>query len=259
MPPGKDWRTPADETGNDALQYSDIAIGYLSRNLRYRADYARALSRVKRGAVSADEATAALVRRWGISFHAAPPSAYDPKLAVAQADLSPASVILAPAPADLGTALRLDLKMLGAVRACMTLGGLLHFILADPDGDAHVWVSGSLDKPLAMMLPIGADLIARLASAERLRRRLLGIATGPPALRPPPFRLQHLLTLLRVLDGREAGASRRELAAALIDGGVTGYSAAEWVECRERKRIGRWTTEALELRDGGYVRLLRGG
>ena len=57
MPPEKDWRAPPDEAGNDALAYSDIAIGYLRRNPRYRADYYRALGRVKRGAITADEAT----------------------------------------------------------------------------------------------------------------------------------------------------------------------------------------------------------
>ncbi|MBB6192553.1 hypothetical protein FHS51_002802, partial [Sphingobium wenxiniae] len=39
MPPEKDWRAPSDEAGDDALQYCDIAMGYLSRNTRYRADY----------------------------------------------------------------------------------------------------------------------------------------------------------------------------------------------------------------------------
>ena len=53
MPPEKDWRAPPDEAGDDALQYSDIAIGYLSRNVRYRSDYRRALGRVKRGAITA--------------------------------------------------------------------------------------------------------------------------------------------------------------------------------------------------------------
>ena len=32
MPPEKDWRAPPDEAGDDALQYSDIAIGYSTTN-----------------------------------------------------------------------------------------------------------------------------------------------------------------------------------------------------------------------------------
>lgn len=258
MPPGKDWRAPPDEAEDDALQYSDIAIGYVSRNDGYRADYRRALGRVKRGAISADEATAALVRRWGISFHTAPSSAFDPKLAVARPDLSPSSIVLAPSVDGIGAG-HLDIKRLGAIRARMRIGDFLHLILADKAGDEHLWVSGSLDRPLAVVLPIGTDPLARLASAERFCRRLLGMAAGPPALSPSPFRRRHLLTLLRVLDGHHAGASRRELAATLIDLEVRHYSAAEWTESRERKRIGRWIAEAVELRDGGYIRLLRGG
>ena len=259
MPPEKNWRVSPDETGDDALQYSDIAIGYLSRNARYRADYARALGKVKRGAVTADEATTALVWRWGISFHAAPSSAYDRKLAVARPDLSPASIVLAPALPDIGAEPAFNVRALGAVRARFKIGGFLHLILADRDGDEHLWLWGRPDQPMAMMLPIGSDPLARLASAERLFRRLKGIATGPPVVRPTPFRRRHLLTLLQLLDGHRAGASRRELAATLIAADVRDYSAAEWADSRERKRINRWITEAVELRDGGYIRLLRGG
>lgn len=258
MPPEKDWRAPPDEAEDDALQYSDIAIGYVSRNDGYRADYRRALGRVKRGAISADEATAALVRRWGISFHTAPSSAFDPKLAVARLDLSPSSIVLAPSPDGIGAA-NLDIKSLGAIRARMRMGDFLHLILADTDGDEHLWVSGPLDRPLAVVLPIGTDPFGRLASAERFCRRLLGMAAGPPALRPTPFRRQHLLTLLQVLDGLRAGASQRELAASLIHRKVRRYDPAEWTDSAERKCIRRWLKEAVELRDGGYIRLLRGG
>ena len=254
MPPEKDWRSPPDEAGDEALQYPDIAIGYLSRNDRYRAEYARALRRVKRGVVTADDATAALVRRWGISFHAAPAAAFDPKLAVIRPDLSQTGIVLAPSLDGIGATQRLDIAKLGAVRARMRIGDFLHFALAGRNGDEHLWVAGALDRPMAMMLPIGPDPFARLAAAERFCRRLLGMPAGRPPLRPPPSRRRHLLTLLRVLDGKEAGASRREIAAVLIDGD----NAADWVESRERKRIARWIAEAITLRDGGYIRLLQG-
>lgn len=259
MPPEKDWRAPPDEAGDDALQYSDIAIGYVSRNSRYHLDYRRALDRVKRGVLSADEATAELVRRWGISYHATPASAFDRKLAVARPDLAPDSIILAPCLDGIGAAPRLDMAMFGALRARMKIGDFLHLILADAEGDERVWVAGPLGVPMAMMLPIGADPFARLAAAERLCRRLSGMASGPPALRPPPFRREHLLTLLQVLDGQRAGATQREMAASLIHRKVRRYSTAEWIESPERKRIKRWLKEAVELRDGGYIRLLRGG
>ncbi|MEN7537310.1 DUF2285 domain-containing protein [Aurantiacibacter flavus] len=258
MPPERDWRTPPDEARDEALQYSDIAVGYLSRNANYRTEYRRAIDRVKRGAVKADDATAALVRRWGISFHTDPSAAFDPKLTVARPDLSPTDIVLAPALSGIA-AKRLDPKSLGEVRACITIGEFRHFILADKDGDEHLWVAGSFGRPLAMMLPFGPDPLVRLASAERFCRRLLGMAAGPPPLRPTQFRRHHLLTLLQVLDGHHAGATRRELAAALIDRDVRDYSAADWNDSRERKRISRWIKDAVELRDGGYIRLLRGG
>jgi len=181
MPPEKDWRAPPDEAGDDALQYSDIAIGYLSRNVRYRSDYRRALGRVKRGTISADNATANLVQRWGISYHAAPGSAFDRKLAVARPDLSPASIVLAPALAGIG-AQPLDMRALGDVRARIRMGDFLHIILADPDGDEHLCMCGPCHGPMAVMLPIGPNPFARLASVERLCRRLNGMA-GPPLQR----------------------------------------------------------------------------
>lgn len=259
VPPEKDWRASPDEAGNAALQYSDLAIGYLRRNSRYLAAYHRALMRVKRGDITADAATAALVRRWGISFRAEPSSAFDALCVVARADLSPDHVVLASAPPDIGMAQPLDIGSLPAVRARMNLDGNVHIILGDREGDAHLWVLGSPAQPLAVMLPLGTDLAVRLASAERLRRLFRGLSGGAPPLRPPPSRRRHLLTLLQVLDGCAAGASRRELAASLIDVEVRRFSAAEWADSRERKRISRWLAEAVELRDGGYIRLLRGG
>ncbi len=259
MAAANDWRIPLEETGNAPPRYSDIAIGYVRRNPQYRAAYQHALQAVKRGRISADDATAELVRCWGISFHADPASPYDPHLIVTRPDLSPENVILGHAPPEAGRACPLDMHALGPVRATMRLDACLHIILADADGDVPLWLLDKPDCPLAMILPLGADLAVSMAAAERMRRRLKGLRAGPLALRPPPSCCRHHRMLLRTLDGRAAGASRRELAAILIDVAVRGFNAAEWVECRERKRIGRWLAEATELRDGGYIRLLRGG
>lgn len=259
MPSDEDWRRPVDDAGSDALQYSDIAIGYLSRNTRYQVEYRRALGRVKRGTVSADDATATLVRRWGISFHTAPAAAFDSKLAVMRPDLSPSNIVLAPALPGFRRAQPLDVPALGPIRARVSFDGFVHFILADPEGDEHLWIAGGIDRPLALMLPYGPYLRTQMAEAERLRRRLGGIPSGPPALRLPPARRAHHLTLFRLLDGRQAGATQRELAAVLIGDGVRAYNAADWTESKERKRIRRWSAEATGLVQGGYLRLLSGG
>lgn len=259
MPPGRDWRTPADEAEDERLQYPDIAISYLSRNPRYRADYQHALDLVEKRLIDADAATADLVRHWGMSFRAAPAAAFDPKQAVSRPELSPASVVMEPAPVGFTEARPLEAQALGTVRARMTIGDDTHLILADPGGDHRLWIRGQPDRPLALMLPHGADLRIRLAAAERLRRRLRGISSGPPPLLMTTTKRHRLLTLLRVVDGRDAGASARELAVVLISQAVTDYSAAEWADCRERKQIGRWTRMAFELVEHGYLRLLRGG
>ena len=81
---------------------------------------------------------------------------------------------------------------------------------------------------------------------------LQGLGTSCRETRVPP-------EAASTVDGHQAGATQRELAASLIHRRVRRYSAAEWVESKERKRVRRWLAEAVELRDGGYLRLLRGG
>ena len=68
-----------------------------------------------------------------------------------------------------------------------------------------------------------------------------------------------LATTDRWIAGDPDPTTQRELAASLIHRKVRRYSTAEWIESPERKRIKRWLKEAVELRDGGYIRLLRGG
>ena len=254
----RDWRAPVDDAGDGTLRYCDIAIGYLSRNPRYRAEYRRALAKVKRGRIVADAATAGLLRRWGISFHAAPASAWNPELAVVRPDLSPASVILM-SPPDIVAASPFAIGALGTVRAAIRFDGAAHLIVADPQGDLSLWLLAPANNPVAIMLPVGDGLGPRFTEAERLRRHLRGLPAGPPALLVPPARRRYLRTLLRVVAGRQAGVRARELAAVLIDPKVREYSAAAWDDSAERRQIGRWTIAAFELVNGGYIRLLRGG
>lgn len=67
------------------------------------------------------------------------------------------------------------------------------------------------------------------------------------------------LTLqLRALDGHFDGASRREIAAILLDPEARGLSAIEWKSTALRKRINRIITHAKNMMNGGYLTLLRG-
>lgn len=255
MPTKRDWRTLVDTAGDKPLRYIDIAFGYLSRNPRYRTRFKRALRDVERGRLSSGAATSALIRQWGLTVE--PVTERQAGRVIAHPALSPASIILAKPP-DLLPATSIDIGTLGDMRSDVMLGDAMHVAVPDPQGDLSIWMFARSGKPMAVVLPFDDGLNARYAEAERLRRRLRGIAAGPPSLIVPPSRRAHFRMLLRVLDGRQAGARSRELAAVLIDPEVRHYNAAEWSDSAERRQIGRWTAAAFELMNGGYLRLLRG-
>lgn len=70
---------------------------------------------------------------------------------------------------------------------------------------------------------------------------------------------QARLTLqLRALDGELEGATRREIAAVLLDAEARGIPAIEWKTTALRKRVNRIVAGAVALMNGGYLDLLRG-
>lgn len=114
------------------------------------------------------------------------------------------------------------------------------------------------NEELAYICPADAQGGFRLALAAALHRGLSGEGTArPPASADPgPTERWRLVQWLRLLDGIAAGASPRDLAAALFAPQALGYSAAEWDASSERRRIARWQRSALAMRDGGYRALL---
>jgi len=255
MPAERDWRTAVDTAGEKPLRYMDIAFGYLSRNPRYRARFDRAMRDVGRGRLSSGAAASALIRQWGVTME--PVADRQSRRVIAHPALSPASIILAKPP-DLLPATSIDIEALGDIRSDLMVGDAMHIGVPDPQGDLSLWLFTRPGRSMAVVLPFGEGLNARYAEAERLRRRLRGIGAGLPSLIVPPSRRAYFRMLFRVLDGRQAGARSRELAAVLIDPDVRQYSAAEWSDSAERRQIGRWTASAFELMNGGYLRLLRG-
>jgi hypothetical protein len=63
---------------------------------------------------------------------------------------------------------------------------------------------------------------------------------------------------LRALDGEQAGASRREIAAVLLDPSARTIPAIEWKNAALRKKVNRIVASAIALMNGGYLTLLRG-
>jgi hypothetical protein len=71
-------------------------------------------------------------------------------------------------------------------------------------------------------------------------------------------RRARLVLLLRVLDAYAAGAKPREIAAAFLDPAAASIPSLEWKSSAMRRKAKRLIKEALVLRNGGYLKLLRG-
>lgn len=258
MPTARDWRDPVVEDEDVALQGSDVAIGYLGRNPRYCSAYERALETVARGDTTMEAATEALIEEWGLSYVTSPTNPYDAGSVIARPDVAPTTVVLVEAPAELPEASPLDFDAISSVRQRMTFNRGTHAVLADPEGYHHVWHLTPLGRPVALLLPNGPHRGLRLAAATRLHRHLRGLASGPPPLALSAKARRHHQWLLRALDARLSGAKSRDAAAVLIGDHVREFNAAEWCDSSERRRLSRWNVAAVELMNGGYLRLLRG-
>lgn len=136
-----------------------------------------------------------------------------------------------------------------------------HVLLADPDGTHQLWMmEASTGCGVSFVLPLDGDFAARLHSVQRLHRRLAGRRAGPP-LRSLQLTLRQrtwLALQLRALDGLADGASRREIAAVLLDVQAREIPAVEWTNTALRKRLSRIITRARAMAKDGYLALLRG-
>ena len=136
-----------------------------------------------------------------------------------------------------------------------------HVLIDDPDGRHRLWIVGGVPtNGSAFLLPFDADFGARLHSLQRLHRRLTGKRAGPPlpSLQLSPLQRARLVLLVRALDGEQEGASRREIAAVLLDADARHIPAIEWKNAALRKKVNRVVASSLALMNGGYLTLLRG-
>ena len=133
-------------------------------------------------------------------------------------------------------------------------------MLDDPDGAHRLWLVGDRRQGSAFLIPFDDDFGARIHGLQRLHRRLSGRRAGPPlrSLRLSAAQRSRLTLLIRALDGEQEGATRREIAAVLLDDEARHIPAIEWKNAPLRKKINRIVTKALALMNGGYLALLRG-
>lgn len=135
-------------------------------------------------------------------------------------------------------------------------------VLDDPAGLHYLSLSGSGDaKWQVVILPLDETAELRLEAIGRFLRRLRGRSGGPlsAGLQLTPQRRTRLIQLLHALDFRLAGASPRDIAAALLDPEEADLPAVEWKSSATRRKANRLISDALALMKGGYRKLLRGG
>lgn len=173
----------------------------------------------------------------------------------------PSAVVVAPAPEPFAAAPFIRLDDLSPILASVTVNDGLHVLLGDPEGSHQLWfVGGDAERAGSFIIPHGDDFAARKHAVERLERRLAGQRAGPP-IRSQQLsqRQREYLTLqLRALDGVADQASRREIAAILLDPAAYDIPAIEWKNAALRKRINRIIARATLMVNGGYLALLRG-
>lgn len=178
-------------------------------------------------------------------------------------ELLPVTLPLVSLAGPFETAITLDTVALGLVLADIVTDDGRYLVLADPTGDHRLWLPepAAMAGRLALHLPLDEHLPLRLASARRLYHRLNGRPGGPmpPAWRLTPARRRRLILMLRALDGHLAGATYRDIAAALLDPDSAQLPARLWKTDSTRARAIRLVADAVALMRGGYRTLLRGG
>ncbi len=194
---------------------------------------------------------------WSFAFNpehsaAAAPALWHPR-ACAQV------AIAQPAPEGLAAIRLADLVSRGRVASEVIGYREWHLVLLVGGRRYRIAIRGCEEnEEIAYIAPADAQSGLRLAIAAALHRSLSGEGEAPPptGVDPGPTERWRLVQWLRLLDGSAAGASPRDLAAALLTAEARHYSAAEWDASSERRRIARWQRGALAMRGGGYRTLL---
>ena len=106
----------------------------------------------------------------------------------------------------------------------------------------------------AAIIPLDPDGFARLEAVCRLLARMHGRKI-PPDSRMTHQRLRRAQLMLRAYDGRETGATHREIAQVLYR--LPPLSRDEWQSASQRYAVMALLRDARKMVDGGYRALLR--
>jgi hypothetical protein len=254
------WRSPETAERLARLDRAGFAAEFLRRNPDYQRDFRRTARAIASGRLAPDEAAAGLARRWGC-LRAPDPDAPDgSEQTYWLPQVSPETLVLDIAPADLGQPPPLDLEVLGRVTTDTRHDGRRHLALADPYGDIRLTLASddALARPAAIV-PLDAGFELRIAALQRLARRRGGRSPAAPnktAL--TPLQRRRLVQLLKAHDIHEAGGGPRDIAAFVVRSSQARLAAVEWKDSAARRMANRLLRDAIGLVGGGYRRLLAG-
>lgn len=132
-------------------------------------------------------------------------------------------------------------------------------MLREHGGNRQLWTLADAQPtaPLAAVIPFDAHLPQRIEATLQLWQWLTGSAPPPVAPLTAQQR-RRLILMLRALDGWQARASYREIAAMLLDQQVRSQSRRDWLTSPRRAQIIRLVRDAVRRMRGGYRDLLSG-
>jgi hypothetical protein len=153
-----------------------------------------------------------------------------------------------------------DVDRLGSVLVRADTEDGRHLVLGDPEGSHRISFLGrALEDGGAFLIPFDRDFNARLHAVQHFQRKLSGQRSGLPlrSVRLSPPQRMRLALQVRALDAIEENATRREIAAVLIDPDARTIPAIEWKNSALRKQVIRLIAAAQLHMNGGYLALLR--
>jgi hypothetical protein len=166
----------------------------------------------------------------------------------------PATVIVTVAPEGFAASSLPDPRILPVLGELA--GDGLHAVAEDDAGDHRIWFQHGDDPASAgVFLPFDEHFWWRHRNAARLKRRLDGKPSGPwpRQQRLSAFQIRRAALMLRAWDGVESGASRRVIAAVLINRTVETLRAVDWQNAPERRRLARILAAARRQIESDYL------
>jgi len=176
-------------------------------------------------------------------------------------EVSPATLILEPAPTGFEATSSFDLGTFGPVRIERADADGRELVILDALGGLHIRLHDKQAAPRpAVLLPLDSMFELRLDVALRFVRRLGGqrIAFLPIALRPTSFQKRRPIHLLHAFDIHDEGGGPREVATEVLDSERARLPSIEWKDSLARRAANRLIHDAIAQVNRGYLKLLRG-